>query len=229
MADFSLMNNITNAIPRIARRAGAFALHYVPEQIDGFLGRIRFPTLIAEQTLPVKSNESFMNATTSSGIANALRSSASSSAATAPQAAGAAGAAAAQSTAESAVSAAGSFVMLSLQSLKAVGSVFSYAFSKWALTTFAVVCMGRPNPFSVLSGHLEDAELTPLIQGTATQSDPSLRVYSNTPYIQVADAAGVVSDTHSRSFVPNTVTTSSHEVSDVPQLACLALRGRQEA
>jgi hypothetical protein len=127
----SLANHLLLAVPRFAIRAGAFAIHYLPEQLDGFLGKlltskrsIAPPTLLALDVL--------VNSTGSSG-ATSLRPSATmtkapTSATTSAAALGAAP--------ESLLSL--SF-MPSLASIRKLASFGHYVASKWAFATFLIV------------------------------------------------------------------------------------------
>jgi len=138
MADFShfnatnssLANHLLLAVPRFAIRAGAFAIHYLPEQLDGFLGKlltakrsIAPPTLLA---LDVMTKSSAASALTS------LRPSATMTAAPA-----ATSAAALAADAESQLLSL-SF-MPSLASVRKLASFGHYVASKWAFATFIIV------------------------------------------------------------------------------------------
>ncbi|KAF1817445.1 ubiquitin-protein ligase-like protein [Eremomyces bilateralis CBS 781.70] len=109
------------AIPRLARRAGALAFYYVPEHLDGFVGKIRDGgSVIAD---PTTSNT--INATITNGSKTFIQSA---TGGLAPAISAAAGG----GTAESAGG------IFSLQNFRNLGGLFSYVTSKWALTTFIV-------------------------------------------------------------------------------------------
>src|SRR4051812_21878315 len=44
----SLANHLLLAVPRFAIRAGAFAIHYLPDRLDGFLGKL----LASKRSIP---------------------------------------------------------------------------------------------------------------------------------------------------------------------------------
>jgi hypothetical protein len=119
----SLAHDILFAFPRLARRASLLAVQYIPEQIDGFLGKIRLPgSIIAEPTLSGPSNISSANAT----VAGFLKKGTMSSALTAASATG---------TPSSSANAS----FFTVANFRAVTNFGSYVISKWALTTFLVV------------------------------------------------------------------------------------------
>lgn len=100
--------------PRLAQRAGAFALHYA-ERFDGFLGMVREPgTVIADPTVPGIANAS-MNTTRAFVQASTL------------------------ATAKMATPATTSSAWYRVEYIKQMGGLFNYLFSKWSLVTFAIV------------------------------------------------------------------------------------------
>jgi hypothetical protein len=127
----SLAHDILFAFPRLARRASLLAVQYIPEQIDGFLGKIRLPgSVIAEPTVSGRGNISSANAT----VAGLLKKGAMSSV-LAASATGTPSASAASSSSSF-------FTVANFRTLTSFGS---YVISKWAMTTFLVVC----NSFSL--------------------------------------------------------------------------------
>lgn len=47
----SFAHDILFAVPRLARRAGVFAINYIPEQLDGLFGKVLTPgRFIADPT-----------------------------------------------------------------------------------------------------------------------------------------------------------------------------------
>jgi hypothetical protein len=106
-------------VPRLAQRAGSFAIQYLPDQIDGFLGKIRMPgSVIAEATLSGPSNISTANST-----ATLLGLKASST----------------MAAAEAIQTPLPSISVFSMANLKSFTSLGAYVISKWALMTFVVV------------------------------------------------------------------------------------------
>jgi hypothetical protein len=129
----SLANHLLLAVPRFARRAGAFAIHYLPEQLDGFLGKlltskrsIAQPTLLALDVL--------VNSTGSSAFTS-LRPSATMT--KAPSSATPSVAANLGAASESQLLSL-SF-MPSLASIRKLASFGHYVASKWAFATFLIV------------------------------------------------------------------------------------------
>jgi hypothetical protein len=127
----SLANHLLLAVPRFARRAGAFAIHYIPEQLDGFLGKlltskrsISQPTLLALHVL--------VNSTGSATVPS-LRPSATMTK-TLPSATQSAAIAAVPESQLLSLS-----FMPSLASLRKLASFGHYIASKWAFATFLIV------------------------------------------------------------------------------------------
>jgi hypothetical protein len=133
----SLATNFLLAVPRFAKRAGAFAIHYIPDHFDSILAKLLTAgTVIADPTLSGTTN-----------ISSKTPSSTSSSAAlfafNAP------------STTRSAATAAvtgshpASSSIFSLSNLRTLTSFGSYIISKWALTTFIVaVALNRTQVYA---------------------------------------------------------------------------------
>ncbi|KAF2395678.1 hypothetical protein EJ06DRAFT_552214 [Trichodelitschia bisporula] len=109
-------------VPRLAQRAGAFAFFHVPEQLDGLWGKIRDPgSIIAEPTLSknlsmTNSSSSFLGATS---------------------AASATAAASTTAAAAEVVDAADAGIF-NLANLRAIGSLFGYLSSKYAILTLVM-------------------------------------------------------------------------------------------
>src|ERR1700712_2214964 len=60
----SLAHDLLLVVPRLAQRAGSFAIQYLPDQLDGFLKQMRMPgSVIAEATMSGPSNASTVNST----------------------------------------------------------------------------------------------------------------------------------------------------------------------
>lgn len=132
----SLATNLLLAVPRFAKRAGAFAIHYIPDHVDSIINKLLTGgSVIADPTTNLSTPSS--TATNSSSLLNLLT----------PLA----------STAEPVISAAaatgaspeGSLSMFSLSNLKTLTSFGSYVISKWALTTFLVaVALNRTQVYA---------------------------------------------------------------------------------
>jgi hypothetical protein len=114
-------SNLLAAVPRLAKRAGAFAIHYLPDNFDAFLGKllvtgssIADPTFTSNLSTPPITGTSTAAAFLSSLTANATDSA-------------------------SPVPDSGSFIpMFSLSNLRRLTSFGSYVLSKWALATMIV-------------------------------------------------------------------------------------------
>ena len=111
------------AVPRLAQRAGSFALFYLPDQLDEMFSIVRSPgSSIADATAATSTH----NLTTMTSTASFLQ---------VPMATG---------VAVSATDGQGFFSFLksafSLQRLSNLDSVFSYLASRWAVSTFFIVC-----------------------------------------------------------------------------------------
>lgn len=108
------------AVPRLAQRAGSFALFYIPEQFDSLLGKVRSPGSV----IPEATTSSSINSTviTSAGLF-AQSSTASWDVAMST----------ARRVAEE------SSNLFSLENIRNFGGIFSYITSRWALTTFIIV------------------------------------------------------------------------------------------
>lgn len=117
-------------LPRLAQRAGSFAFYTVPEQIDGFMGKMRVGggSMIAERTAAEKINATASN--TTRAFLQAASSRAMGSTATATAANG--GVTAAETFNEN---------IWGLQTIRNLGGMFSYLMTRWALGTFFVVCI----------------------------------------------------------------------------------------
>lgn len=117
-------------LPRLAQRAGVFAFYTVPEQIDGFMGKIGVGggSMIAEKTAGEMANSTALNTTRQ--FLQAASSKVMGGAATATATAAHASAAAAE---------AGDDNVWGLQTLRNFGGMFSYLLTRWALGTFLVV------------------------------------------------------------------------------------------
>jgi hypothetical protein len=127
----SLANHLLFAVPRFAIRAGAFAIHYLPEQLDGFLGKL----LTAKRSIPpptLLALDVLANSTGVSGLTS-LRASA-----TMTQASAAATSSAAAALGAEAESQLLSF-MPSMASIRKLASFGHYVASKWAFATFIIV------------------------------------------------------------------------------------------
>ena len=67
-ANSSLASDILYAFPRLAKRAGAFAVHYLPDQLDGIFGNLKLiapAAFIAEATTSTNLSS---HATNSTGV-----------------------------------------------------------------------------------------------------------------------------------------------------------------
>jgi hypothetical protein len=116
------------ALPRLAQRAGTFAFYTVPEQIDGFMGKIvGGGSVIAEQTSAESINATATNVT--KAFLQAVPSAGLGSMATA-------------TAAQASVTAADTLSdsVWGLQTIRNLGGMFSYLITRWALGTFFVVC-----------------------------------------------------------------------------------------
>ncbi|KAF2755423.1 hypothetical protein EJ05DRAFT_512938 [Pseudovirgaria hyperparasitica] len=103
------------AVPRLAQRAGEFALIYLPEQLDAIIGKARSGgSMIADPTAPDTNHSAIM---TSLGqfVQNSIAS-----------------ATASPTTSGTTLDTASPFSMTSIRSF---GGIFSYLMSKWALAT----------------------------------------------------------------------------------------------
>ncbi len=128
------------AVPRLAQRAGSFAFLYMPEHLDNLIGKMRQGgSVIAEAT-----SEAVLNATEitkpgtlaeSSGIAPAT-------------------------SATSASNSSGASSVFSFQHIRNLGGIFSYMTSRWALATFAVVCLEHPSCFRGLARLIVNRQLS---------------------------------------------------------------------
>lgn len=117
-------------VPRLAQRAGSFALDYMPEAVDNIAGKIwSGGSMIADAThQQTTANMTITNATSSTFAQNT-------------------GASMLETSIREAWNKAGdessSSLLMSvgqgLAKLKNVGGIFSYLTSRWAITTFAVV------------------------------------------------------------------------------------------
>lgn len=108
------------AVPRLAQRAGSFALLYIPEQLDGLLGKVRAPgSVIPEATTSSSANSSL--ATSAGAFVQSSNASWDM----------------AMSTARRVAEESGN--IFSLENIRNFGGIFSYITSKWALTTFVIV------------------------------------------------------------------------------------------
>jgi hypothetical protein len=126
------------AVPRLARRAGVFAINYLPEQLDGFFGKALMPArVIANATALATSAATNLSApadptssllTVDTGTNNIAAASASSPAANQ-------GALAATSATAISIWSA----IFSWETLRGVIGIGSYVTSKWALMLFGVV------------------------------------------------------------------------------------------
>jgi hypothetical protein len=124
----SLANHLLFAVPRFAIRAGAFAIHYLPEQLDGFWGKL----LTAKRSIPpptLLALDVLVNSTAASGPTSLRPSATTTNAPSSTAAALAAGP-------ESLLSL--SF-MPSLASVRKLASFGHYVASKWAFATFIIV------------------------------------------------------------------------------------------
>src|ERR1700761_1986875 len=135
----SLAANFLLAVPRLAKRAGAFAIHYIPDHFDSILAKLLTAgTVIADPTLSGTTNLSSKTPSSTSSSSAALF--ALNAASTAQPAA------AATVTASPSAS---SFSMFSLSNLRTLTSFGSYVISKWALTTFVVaVALNRTQVYA---------------------------------------------------------------------------------
>ena len=109
------------AAPRLAQRAGSFALFTVNERIDNFFGKLRSEgTFIAEATMAELLNASgtITSPETLGSASTPAQASANATIASAP------------------VTASKSFTFDSVRNL---GGMFAYLTSKWALAVFAIV------------------------------------------------------------------------------------------
>ena len=128
----SLANHLLFAVPRFAIRAGAFAIHYLPEQLDGFLGKL----LTAKRSIPpptLLALDVLANSTAASGLTS-LRPSATMTNGSPSAASSTAAALAAEPESLLSLS-----FMPSLASVRKLASFGHYVASKWAFATFIIV------------------------------------------------------------------------------------------
>jgi hypothetical protein len=151
--------DILLAVPRFARRAGAFAIHFLPEQLDGFLTKILAPgNVIAEATIGGVTNLS------SPAVTNTTKSLVAISTAARSRVAGAAAAAGTSASIDSQMS---FYTLFTVPNFRTITNFGSYVLSKWALATFMVVCNSITSDYANCLGY-------------CSESNPSLRLGSNT-------------------------------------------------
>ncbi|KAI9847067.1 MAG: hypothetical protein M1837_003185 [Sclerophora amabilis] len=126
-------------IPRMARRAGNFALFTVPEQIDAMLGGAGYGrSFIAEPTVDGVGSSAV--AASAGGFA---------------QVASESGAGAAGGVGDASTSPGGFHGALSFNNVRGFGGIFSYMTSKWALTCFTVaIILNRTQIYASARRHL---------------------------------------------------------------------------
>jgi len=123
----SFAHDFLLAVPRLARRAGVFAINYIPEQLDGLFGKVLTPSRFTADATTMGSTSSNLSIPTASSSAASLASSAAS-----------------ESTlgaADSALkSSSWSAMLLPLDIFKGLVSLGSYFLTKWAMMSLMVVC-----------------------------------------------------------------------------------------
>jgi hypothetical protein len=128
LTNSSLAQDLLLAVPRFARRAGAYAIHFLPDQLDGFLTKVLLApgNTIAEATLGKANLSSPAISTTKSFIAMQTASRV---------------AAAASASPLSEATTSSMFTFFTFPNFRTLTNFGTYVLSKWALATFMVVSL----------------------------------------------------------------------------------------
>ena len=126
--------------PRLAQRAGTFAFYYVPEQLDGLLGRVKEPgSVIAEPTI-AKTIGAGTAAVNKSVVADATKAAKGITRGFLQGVTGGGNSAARTAAEQTAQGGSASlrFGIFTFQSIKNMGGIFNYLFSRWSIVTLIV-------------------------------------------------------------------------------------------
>lgn len=146
-ANLTTFSDLLYAFPRLASRAGSFALYHMPEAMDNIAGKIfhHGGSVIADATGQQTANATITNMSASAGFVQS----------TAAAGAGILDAAVREGGGSGSSSSVFAMMVQGVGRVKSFGGIFSYLTSRWALATFTVaVVLNRTQFYASSREHL---------------------------------------------------------------------------
>ena len=155
-ANVTIFSDLLYAFPRLASRAGSFALYHMPEAMDNIAGKIfNGGSMIADATGQQTANTTITNMSASAGFVQSTAAAGAGMLDAALREGWGVGSEGAAGDGEGAGGSVFAMMVQGIGRLKSFGGIFSYLTSRWALATFtAAIVLNRTQFYASSREHL---------------------------------------------------------------------------